>query len=193
MKAMKHLDLESKEGKAPGGFNYPLYEIGAPFIYNAVGSQRDLVTMVHEGGHAIHSFLRDLPLADFKSVPSEVAELASMSMELISMDTWDEFYHSQEELNRAKKEQMQKVMEGLPWIAAIDRFQQWIYTTPHTADERRSEWSNIMSDLSSLSIGTVMKSSSEHMATTITFVRSAFLLYRIWNGSIGCNCYVEKL
>ena len=151
MKAMKHLDLESKEGKAPGGFNYPLYEIGVPFIYmNAVGSQRDLVTMVHEGGHALHSFLsRDLPLADFKSVPSEVAELASMSMELISMDTWDEFYHNQEELNRAKKEQMQKVLEGLPWIAAIDRFQQWIYTTPHTADERRSEWSNIMSDLSS--------------------------------------------
>ena len=151
MKAMKHLDLESKEGKAPGGFNYPLYEIGVPFIYmNAVGSQRDLVTMVHEGGHAIHSFLsRDLPLADFKSVPSEVAELASMSMELISMDTWDEFYDNQEELNRAKKEQMQKVLEGLPWIAAIDRFQQWIYTTPHTADERRSEWSNIMSDLSS--------------------------------------------
>tara|TARA_Y100000766_G_scaffold285097_1_gene306351 strand:- start:13645 stop:15369 length:1725 start_codon:yes stop_codon:yes gene_type:complete len=151
MKAMKHLDLESKEGKAPGGFNYPLYEIGVPFIYmNAVGSQRDLVTMVHEGGHAIHSFLsRGLPLADFKSVPSEVAELASMSMELISMDSWDEFYDNNEELKRAKKEQMQKVLEGLPWIAAIDRFQQWIYTTPHTADERRIEWQNIMSELGS--------------------------------------------
>ena len=64
MKTMKHLDLESKKGKAPGGFMYPLYEIGVPFIYmNAVGSQRDLVTMVHEGGHAIHSFLsRDLKL-----------------------------------------------------------------------------------------------------------------------------------
>ena len=58
MKAMGHLDLDSRKGKAPGGFNYPLYESGAPFIYmNSVGSVRDLVTMMHEGGHAIHSFL----------------------------------------------------------------------------------------------------------------------------------------
>jgi oligoendopeptidase F len=151
MKEMKHVDLESKKGKAPGGFNYPLYEIGVPFIYmNAVGSQRDLVTMVHEGGHAIHSFLsRDLDLCDFKSVPSEVAELASMSMELISMDSWDEFYSDEKELQRAKKEQMQKVLEGLPWIAAIDKFQQWIYTNDHTADQRRQEWKNIMSELNS--------------------------------------------
>lgn len=151
MKEMRHVDLESKKGKAPGGFNYPLYEIGVPFIYmNAVGSQRDLVTMVHEGGHAIHSFLsRDLDLCDFKSVPSEVAELASMSMELISMDSWDEFYSDEKELQRAKKEQMQKVLEGLPWIAAVDKFQQWIYTTEHTADQRRQEWKNIMSELNS--------------------------------------------
>ncbi|MGC6469952.1 MAG: M3 family oligoendopeptidase [Flavobacteriales bacterium] len=146
MKAMKHLDLESKTGKAPGGFNYPLYEIGVPFIYmNAVGSQRDLVTMVHEGGHALHSFLsRDLEICDFKSTPSEVAELASMSMELLSMDYWNEFYTNDDELDRAKTEQMKKVLEGLPWIAAVDKFQHWIYTTPHTADERRQEWYNIM-------------------------------------------------
>ena len=151
MKAMKHLDLESKEGKAPGGFNYPLYEIGVPFIYmNAVGSQRDLVTMVHEGGHAIHSFLsRDLPLCEFKSTPSEVAELASMSMELLSMDAWDEFYSDDDELKRAKTEQMHKVLEGLPWIAAIDKFQHWLYTTPHTADERREQWAAIMSQFGS--------------------------------------------
>lgn len=151
MKEMKHLDLESKAGKAPGGFNYPLYEIGVPFIYmNAVGSQRDLVTMVHEGGHAVHSFLsRDLELADFKSAPSEVAELASMAMELLSMDAWDEFYADEEELKRAKKEQMEKVLSGLPWIAAVDKFQHWVYTTKHTAEERRAEWSNIMGLLAS--------------------------------------------
>ena len=151
MKAMNHLDLESKEGKAPGGFNYPLYEIGVPFIYmNAVGSQRDLVTMVHEGGHAVHSFLtRELDLCEFKSVPSEVAELASMAMELLSMETWDEFYTDENELKRAKSEQLEKVLSGLPWIAAIDKFQHWIYTTEHTAEERRAEWANIIGLLGS--------------------------------------------
>jgi len=149
MKEMKYLDLESKDGKAPGGFMYPLYEIGVPFIYmNAVGSQRDVVTMVHEGGHAVHSFLsRDLEMTEFKSTPSEVAELASMSMELLSMEHWDVFYDNEEELKRAKQEQLEKALEGLPWIAAIDKFQHWIYTTEHTAEQRREQWLEISSEL----------------------------------------------
>ena len=149
MKAMKHLDLESKDGKAPGGFMYPLYEIGVPFIYmNAVGSQRDVVTMVHEGGHAVHSFLsRDLAMTEFKSTPSEVAELASMAMELLSMDHWDVFYSDNKELKRAKLEQLEKALETLPWVAAIDKFQHWIYTTEHTAKERKEKWLEIDSKL----------------------------------------------
>jgi oligoendopeptidase F len=149
MKAMNHLDLESKDGKAPGGFMYPLYEIGVPFIFmNAVGSQRDLVTMVHEGGHAVHSFLsRDLEMTEFKSTPSEVAELASMSMELLSMDHWNVFYSNKKDLKRAKLEQLKKSLEGLPWIAAIDKFQHWIYTNKHTAKERKEQWLKINTEL----------------------------------------------
>ena len=149
MKSMKHLDLESKNGKAPGGFMYPLYEIGVPFIYmNAVGSQRDLVTMVHEGGHAVHSFLsRDLSLTEFKSTPSEVAELASMAMELLSMDHWNVFYADANDLKRAKLEQLEKSLETLPWVASIDKFQHWIYTTKHTAQERKIKWLEISSEL----------------------------------------------
>ena len=145
MKEMKHLDLESKNGKAPGGFMYPLYEIGVPFIYmNAVGSQRDLVTMVHEGGHAIHSFLsRNLSMMEFKSTPSEVAELASMAMELLSMDHWDVFYQNKEELKRAKLEQLEKALGTLPWVAAIDKFQHWVYTNKHNARERKEKWLEI--------------------------------------------------
>ncbi len=151
MDEMGHLDLDSKKGKAPGGFNYPMYEVGAPFIYmNAVGSIDDVVTMVHEGGHAIHSFLtHPLELTAFKNFPSEVAELASMSMELMSMKHWEVFLSDTDELRRAKKDHLKKVLGVLPWVAAIDKFQHWIYTHPtHTVEERHKQWLAIITDLS---------------------------------------------
>ena len=147
MSNMKYLDLDSREGKAPGGFNYPLYEIGVPFIYmNSAGSFRDLVTMVHEGGHAIHSFLsRSLRLTAFKELTSEVAELASMSMELISMEHWGEFFPSEEDYKRARREQLEQVIGTLPWVAQIDSFQHWIYENPgHSTEEREEKWGGLM-------------------------------------------------
>ena len=152
MNAMGHLDLESRLGKAPGGFNYPLYEIGVPFIFmNSVGSVRDLITMVHEGGHAVHSFLsKDLEITAFKSLPSEVAELASMSMELLSIDQWDVFFDNEEDLRRAKKEHLAKIIAVLPWTATIDAFQHWLYENPnHTEQERSENWLRISSELGS--------------------------------------------
>lgn len=152
MDKMHRLDLESRLGKAPGGYQYPLYETDVPFIFmNSVGLHRDLVTMVHEGGHAIHSFL-DIPLklVDFKSPPSEVAELASMSMELISMEHWDAFFKDPEELKRARRQQLESVLDALPWIAAIDKFQHWIYENPqHSVEQRYATWTKIMSEFGS--------------------------------------------
>ena len=152
MKRMGYLDLDSRIGKAPGGYNYPLYEIGVPFIFmNSVGTHRDLVTMVHEGGHAIHSFVtRDLLLTDFKSTPSEVAELASMSMELISMEHWEVFFKNADDLKRAKKEQLDKSLKTLLWIAAVDKFQHWVYENPtHTVEERMENWKNTIDQFTS--------------------------------------------
>lgn len=146
MKANKLFDVESRMGKAPGGYNYPLAETGAPFIFmNSANSLRDLTTMVHEGGHAIHTFLTaNLPLNDFKHCPSEVAELASMSMELISMDNWNVYFDNQEDLIRAKKEQLIDVLKTLPWVAVIDQFQHWIYTNPnHNAADRETAFKQI--------------------------------------------------
>ncbi|HQQ92950.1 MAG TPA: M3 family oligoendopeptidase [Bacteroidia bacterium] len=155
MRDMKRLDLDSRLGKAPGGYQYPLYETNVPFIFmNAVGLHRDLVTMVHEGGHAVHSFLDfDLELAEFKSPPSELAELASMSMELMSMEHWDVFFENPEELKRAKRQQLESVIDALPWIAAIDKFQHWIYTNPkHSVQDRYEAWNSIMKDFGSAEI-----------------------------------------
>ncbi len=148
MKSLGHLDLESRKGKSPGGYNYPLAEIGVPFIFmNATSTVRDLVTILHEGGHAVHSFLtRDLELNDFKNTPSEIAELASMSMELISMDHWDLFFENEEELKRAKRNHLEQIIETLPWVATIDKFQHWIYENPkHRLEERQETWDKIFS------------------------------------------------
>jgi len=146
MKANGLFDVESRKGKAPGGYNYPLAETGAPFIFmNSANTFRDLTTIVHEGGHAVHTFISsDLKLNDFKHVPSEVAELASMSMELISMDKWNVFFQNEEDLKRAKKDQLRDVLKTLPWVAVVDQFQHWIYTNPdHTTKERTEAWKQI--------------------------------------------------
>ncbi|MEO5563543.1 MAG: M3 family oligoendopeptidase [Chitinophagaceae bacterium] len=152
MKSMGHLDLDSRKGKAPGGYNCPLAESGAPFIFmNAAGQLDDVTTMVHEGGHAIHSFLsHDLALNGFKDYPTEIAEVASMSMELFSMDHWQVFFDNKEELIRAKEQQLERVITIFPWIATIDKFQHWIYENPnHTDEERNIAWVRILDEFTS--------------------------------------------
>lgn len=151
MKEMGHLDLESRKGKAPGGYNCPLAESGAPFIFmNAAGQMHDVTTMVHEGGHAIHSFLaHDLKLSAFKEYPMEVAELASMSMELFSMKNWEDFFENPADLKRAREKQLERVITVFPWIATIDKFQHWVYEHPqHTTEERSEAWLSILNEFS---------------------------------------------
>lgn len=149
MDELKRLDLESRKGKAPGGYNCPLAETGAPFIFmNAAGTLNDVVTMVHEGGHAVHSFLsHSLPLTGFKEYPTEFAEVASMSMELFSMSEWNVFFDKEEELKRAMEQQLERVITVFPWIATIDKFQHWVYENPqHTHEERMQQWVRILDE-----------------------------------------------
>lgn len=146
MQEKGHLDLDSRIGKAPGGYNYPLHQSSLPFIFmNSAGTMRDMVTMMHEGGHAVHSWLsKDLELTAFKSTPSEIAEVASMAMELISMEHWDVFFDDPDTLRRARKYQLEKILSILPWIATVDAFQHWLYLNPsHTESERQAEWVKI--------------------------------------------------
>jgi oligoendopeptidase F len=152
MDEMKRFDLDSRKGKAPGGYNCPLAETGAPFIFmNAAGQMSDVTTMVHEGGHAIHSFLaHPLELSSFKEYPMEIAEVASMAMELFSMDAWEEFFDTKEDLVRAKEHQLERVITIFPWIATIDKFQHWVYENPnHTEEERATRWMEILNEFSS--------------------------------------------
>ena len=141
------LDLENRKGKAPGGYNYPLHEMGTSFIFmNAVGLHRDVVTLLHEAGHAMHSFATNkIPIVHYKDTPSEVAELASMAMELLTMNYWDEYYSTAGDFDKAKRDQMQGTLKFLPWCMIVDAFQQWIYTHPnHTKQDRADYFAHLM-------------------------------------------------
>lgn len=135
------LDLESRKAKSPGGFCSSLPVTGLSFIFmNAVGTQDDVATMVHEGGHCVHNLLaKKQSLAEYKSTPMESAELASMGMELFTIDKWNEFYKSEEELLRAQKEHIEGIISFFPWAMVVDRFQHWMYENPeHTVAEREA-------------------------------------------------------
>lgn len=140
------LDLDSRKGKAPGGYQYMRDRIRQPFIFmNAAGLHRDVETMVHEAGHAFHSQLsREDPLVGYRHAPIEFCEVASMAMELMTMQHWggpDGYYPDEADLGRAMRKQLQGSVSLLAWIATIDAFQHWIYTNPeHTADERCAHW-----------------------------------------------------
>jgi oligoendopeptidase F len=152
MKKMNRFDLESRIGKAPGGYNCPLAETGAPFIFmNAAGQMHDVTTMVHEGGHAVHSFLsHHLELSAFKEYPMEIAEVASMAMELFSMENWEIYFKNPEDLRRAKIQQLERVITIFPWIATIDKFQHWIYENPgHDLELRTENWFRIYNEFNS--------------------------------------------
>jgi oligoendopeptidase F len=106
----------------------------------------DVRTMLHEAGHAFHSQLcRHDPMVHYRHSPIEFAEVASMSMELLSMPFWDELYPDEHDLARAKREQLEGVVGVLPWIATIDAYQQWLYTNPgHTREQRTAHWRTLM-------------------------------------------------
>ncbi len=151
MIAQGHFDVESRIGKAPGGYNYPLPVNGYPFIFmNAASNTRDVETMVHEAGHAFHSVLtKDLELNAQKALTSEIAELASMSMELISSHSQNVFYTNPDDHKRARLEHLEGIIEVLPWVATVDKFQHWLYTNPgHTRAERGDAWLRISQEFS---------------------------------------------
>jgi oligoendopeptidase F len=144
-------DLESRPNKAPGGYNYGLEVTGMPFIFmNAAGVHTDVVTLMHEGGHAMHTFLtNDENLIQYRNSPAEVAEVASMAMELISSRHWDVFYNEKDKL-KAQREHLEDIISVFSWVAVIDSFQHWMYThANHSIEERDACFAKLMTEFGS--------------------------------------------
>jgi oligoendopeptidase F len=142
LREMKHLDLGTRKGKQPGGYNMPLLMTGIPYVFmNASNSLKDLIVLTHECGHAIHSFsTRQYQLNSIKTCPAEVAELAAMSMELFAMEHWGSVFDMPEEERTARLQQLERVLAVLPWIGQVDEFQHWVYTHPEALEAERKEY-----------------------------------------------------
>jgi oligoendopeptidase F len=136
------LDLASRKGKAPGGYQNTLNEARQPFIFmNAVGVDDDVRTLLHESGHAFHSLAcAGDALVDYRHAPMEFCEVASMAMELLGGEHLNEFY-GPEDLKRSNREHLEGILQTLAWVANIDAFQHWLYEHPqHSSHERRQAW-----------------------------------------------------
>lgn len=139
----KHLlDLDSRKGKAPGGYQSTLDESRLPFIFmNATGRNQDLFTLLHEGGHAFHALAyRDEPIHSYRNAPIEFCEVASMGMEMMASEKLASFYNP-EDAARARQAHLEDIVMLLPWIMRVDSFQHWLYKNPgHSRTERASKW-----------------------------------------------------
>ncbi|MCE5185314.1 MAG: M3 family oligoendopeptidase [Planctomycetaceae bacterium] len=136
------LDLESRRGKAPGGYQSTLYESRLPFIFmNAIGANTDLRTLTHEGGHAFHALAcAHDDLFAYRHAPMEFCEVASMSMELLSAAFLDRFYDPSQQ-KRWWRDTFERIVRLLVHIAIVDAFQHWLYDNPsHTRRQRRQQW-----------------------------------------------------
>jgi len=146
MQDLKLLDLDNRKGKAPGGYQSTLNEARVPFIFmNAIGLQRDVETLLHEGGHAFHAqATREEDLYAYRGAPIEFCEVASMSMELLGNEFLEEFYPTAE-ANRARKTHLEGIIGFFPWMATVDAFQHWIYThAGHSRAERKAAYLQLM-------------------------------------------------
>ena len=141
-----NLDLQSRKGKQPGGYLMPLEESRQPFIFmNAAGMQRDVETLLHEGGHAFHHLAAAREdLVFLRSAPMEFCEVASMSMELLGSEHLGVFY-DEADTARAKRKLIEGIIQFFPWMAIIDSFQHWLYThAGHRRDERQAKWMELL-------------------------------------------------
>lgn len=156
MSQLELLDLFSRKGKAPGGYQEDLAEAKLPFIFlNAAKRDNDVRVLLHESGHSFHTFLmRDARLPFFNSgqnLPSEFAEVASTSMELIGGEHLEGTFYSAQDARRSNREEIERMVKLFTWVATIDAFQHWVYTHPgHSLQERADEWVKIMARFSGL-------------------------------------------
>lgn len=138
MRQERLLDLDNRKGKGPGGYCENLPASKRPFIFtNAVGVNDDVQTLIHEGGHAFHVFeTNHLPYLQQREIGMEIAEVASMSMELLAAPYYTKDqggFYTPADAARARIKHLEDTLCFWPYMAVVDAFQHWVYLNPDEA------------------------------------------------------------
>lgn len=133
-------DLDNRKNKAPGAYCTSYTAIRRPFVFvNAVGVNDDVMTTLHESGHAFHIFeTAKIPYIQQLNVPEEFSEVASMGMELLAspyLTREDGGFYSEAEAARARIEHLERMILFWPFMAVVDAFQHWAYENPKAGAE----------------------------------------------------------
>jgi len=128
-------DLDNRKNKAPGAYCTSYTAIRRPFVFvNAVGVHDDVMTTLHESGHAFHIFeTAKIPYIQQLIVPEEFSEVASMGMELLAspyLRREDGGFYSEADAARARIEHLERMILFWPFMAVVDAFQHWAYENP---------------------------------------------------------------
>ncbi|MCX6183312.1 MAG: M3 family oligoendopeptidase [Bacteroidetes bacterium] len=146
MSKNKMMDLESKPGKAAGGYCTFIESYPSPYIFsNFNGTDGDVLVLTHEIGHAFQVYCSmNQPLPEYYWPTTDACEIHSMSMEFLTWPWMNEFF--EEETEKFKYSHLSNQLLFLPYGAAIDEFQHWIYENHEvTPAVRNKMWLEIES------------------------------------------------
>lgn len=141
MMQTRFMDLSDRPGKAGGGFCTFLPDEGMPFVFaNYTGACRDVRSIIHELGHAFQKYRsRDHRVLEHIVPTSEIGEIHSIALELLAERFYDELFRS--DARRYRLNHLKSLVTTLPYIAAIDHFQEVVYAEPSaTFDDRCEMW-----------------------------------------------------
>jgi len=138
------MNLESKSGKAGGGYCTFIAKYKSPFIFsNFNGTSGDVDVLTHEAGHAFQAYCsRDYAVPEYNFPTNEAAEIHSMSMEFLTWP-WMNLFFEEEEL-KYKFNHLSESLLFLPYGVTVDEFQHFVYNNPEaTPTERKATWREI--------------------------------------------------
>ncbi len=139
------MDVESKPGKASGGYCTSIYAMRSPFIFaNFNGTAHDVEVITHEAGHAFAAYTNRNRVPSEQMWPSmEGCEVHSMSMEFFA-EPWSELFFG-EDARKFRYTHLAGALAFIPYGTMVDHFQHIMYEYPEFGPaERHQVWQELL-------------------------------------------------